>query len=62
VAGFRRVKSVVAGEPSKHLCGGVLQRLVKGPRVADREDEVRGLAARPANPWPLSAKPSASVP
>ncbi len=49
MAGSAGVQPVILGEPAQHLGGGVLQRLIERPRIADGEDILRGLAARPGD-------------
>ena len=47
MAGGARVQPVILAEPAQHLGGRVLQRLVERAGVADGEDVVGRLAARP---------------
>jgi hypothetical protein len=49
MASADRIEAVIRPEPSEHLGRGVLQRLIERASVADREDFVRRLAARPAD-------------
>jgi hypothetical protein len=49
-----RVEAVALLQPAEHLAGGVLDALVERPRVADGEDVLGVLAARPPDPLSLA--------